>query len=375
MQTQPPPLRVRLKQSRRPILVIAAGIGIFATFSPVSRAQLAAPATAEARPKSEFKWYSYGPIEQRKVDEKAPADLPVGSEVRRISYTGGEGEFWVGAGEELAKPKDDNLIEFYVRKNTPQDRTVTVKVLDSAGRQGFYEIGVPNDWIKVQLRREKPVHTGGGETPRDIAKVEFIMLNRWFKPGEEWSVDVAGFKTSKISPLPFFNPLWMPAQVPPPVPGNRIEVAIHNIWPQGSTYPGLENPAGLPMAEDITAHLRQEYGPLGIEIGYLKGDAGRKFADFLHQKGDVSAVTAHNHAAFEEQENGRSLTEDEKKSLWTRNAAGQIPTEQGIDGTHGEDLTNPRYLKLAQQLYLRSAEAGANVFRPVDYVWPYSTLR
>ncbi len=317
-----------------------------------------------------YHWYDFssGQLTAKPIEEKGPENS---GEVRHISFVSTDGDYWVGAGEELATPKDDNVIEFYIRKNTPQDRTVTVKVLDSDGRQGFYEINVPNDWIKVQLRREKPVHTGGGETPRDIAKVEFIMLSRWFKPGEEWSVDVAGFKTSKISPLPFLNPLWMPAQVPPPVAGNRIEVAIHNIWSQGSTYPGLENPAGLPMAEDITTHLRQEYGHVGIEIGYLKGDAGRQFADFLHQKGDLSAVTAHNHAAFEEQENGRPLTDDEKKTLWARNAAGQTPLEQGLDGSHGEDLTNPRYLKLAQQLYLRSAQAGADVFRPVDYVWPY----
>ncbi len=163
----------------------------------------------------------------------------------------------------------------------------------------------------------------------------------------------------------------MPAKVPPPVPGNRVEVAIHNIWPQGSTFPGLDNPAGLKMAEDITGHLRQEFGPVGIEIGYLNGANGAAFAQFLHAKGDVSAVTAHNHAAFSEQLDGRSLTAEEKDSLYARNATGQNPTERGMDATHSEDITNPLFLKLAQQLYLRSAKAGADVFRPVDYVWPY----
>lgn len=320
-----------------------------------------------------YKWYAYssGNMSAEKSTDKAPQGA---GEVERLTFHATDqlpGDYWVGAGVELAKPKDDNVIEFYVRKTSPQQRTVTLRVLDSAGRQGFYELNVPTDWIKVRLRREQPVHTGGGEGPRDIAKIEFILLNTWFKPGETWTVDVAGLKTSHLAPLPFQARFWMPAKVPPPVPGNRVEVAIHNIRPQGSTFPGITNPAGLIMAKDITDHLIKEYGPVGIEIGYLSGESGQNFAQFLHDRGALSAVTAHNRAAFDEQENGRPLTDEEKNALWSRNAKGQIPGDLGLDRTHGEDLTNPRYLKLAQQLYLKSAKAGADVFRPVDYVWPY----
>ena len=319
-----------------------------------------------------YQWYDYssGQLSVKPAAEKGPEQS---GEVRQIKFISSPGDYWVGAGIALARPKDDNVIDFYIRKNTPQDRTVTMKVLDSSGRQGFYELNVPNDWVRVSLRRERPVHTGGGETPRDIAKIEFIMLNRWFAPGEVWSVDVAGLKTSKISPLPYLHPFWMPDKVPPPVPGNRVEMAIHNIFPGGrSTYPGLENPAGLPMAQSITQNFIQQFGPVGIEIGYLKGENGAKFAQFLHQHGALAAVTAHNRAAFDQPENGRQLNEEEKKSLWSRNIQGQIPLETGLDSTHGEDLTNPRFLKLAQQLYLDSAKAGADVYRPVDYVWPFT---
>ncbi|MDQ3813377.1 MAG: hypothetical protein M3347_05445, partial [Armatimonadota bacterium] len=319
-----------------------------------------------------YKWYAFssGNMKQEKSDEKGPG----GTEVRRLTFNATEklpGDYWVGAGVELATPQDHNVIKFYIRKTSPQRSTVTMKVLDSRGRQGFYELGVPSDWIKVKLRREQPVHTGGGEVPRDIAKIEFILNNTWFKPGEVWTVDVAGIKTSKVTPLAFQNRFWMPAKVPPPVPGYRVEVAIHNIWPQGSTFPGIHNPAGMAMAKDITENFIKEYGPVGIEIGYLSGESGQSFAQFLHERGALSAVTAHNHAAFEQQEDGRSLTAEEKDALHARNAAGQNPIERGLDPTHSEDITNPRFLKLAQQLYLSSAKAGADVYRPVDYVWSY----
>ena len=316
-------------------------------------------------------WYAYssGNMTQEQTKEKGPG----GSPVHHITFRATDklpGDYWVGAGVQVADPGDDNQVEFYIKASS-QKRTVTTLIHDAAGRSGYYELSVPQDWIKVTLRREQPVHTDGGDAPHDIAKMEFILNNTWFKPGETWTVDVSDFKASQVKPLPWQNQFWMPSIVPPPVPGDRVEVAIHNIWPQGSTFPGIQSSDGLAMAKDITAHLQKEYGPVGIEIGYLGGDSGRDFAQFLHGQGDLSAVTAHNKAAFEQKEDGRSLTPEEKDGLYARNAEGKNPTERGMDPTHSEDITNPRFLKLAQQQYLSSAEAGADVYRPVDYVWPY----
>lgn len=330
-------------------------------------------AAAPAAGPGPYQWYAYssGNMLADTTTEKGPN----ASAVERLTFNATDklpGDYWVGAGVALTKPKDDNVIEFYVRKTSPQQRTVTVRVLDAAGHQGFYEINVPTEWIKVRLRREQPVHTDGGPAPADIAKVEFILNNTWFKPGETWKVDVAGMKTSKILPLPWQNQFWMPAKVPPPVPGNRVEIAIHNFFGMGSTYPGLDNPAGLPMAKDITRNLQKQFGPVGIEIGYLNGENGRQFAQFLHENGDLSAVTAHNHAGVDEPLDGHTLTEDERKAMFARNAAGQDPTQQGLSFLHGMDATNPDYVKHVQQLYLKSAKVGADVFRPVDYVWPYA---
>ena len=55
------------------------------------------------------------------------------------------------------------------------------------------------------------------------------------------------------------------------VAGNRVEMAIHNIFSGGrSTYPGLENPAGLPMAESITENFIKQ-----LQIGDLFVLGGR----------------------------------------------------------------------------------------------------
>ena len=100
-------------------------------------------------------WYAYssGNMLAEKSTEKVPG---VQADVEHLTFHATEklpGDYWVGAGVAMAHPRGDNLVEFYIRKTSPQQRTVIVKLLDSAGRQGYYELSVPSDWIKVQLWR------------------------------------------------------------------------------------------------------------------------------------------------------------------------------------------------------------------------------
>ena len=335
-----------------------------ATIAAFCAAVTACLAAAESTP---YTWYAYSPGNMAAVRtaEKGPS----GSEIERLTFSATDkspGDYWAGAGAALTKPRDDNAVTFFIRKTSPQQRTVTLKLMDSAGHPGYYELNVPTEWIKVQLRREQPVHTDGGPAPVDIAKIEFILNNTWFKPGETWDVDVAGLKTGKILPLAWQNQFWMPAKIPLPVPGNRIEVCLGDMAP-GWHFPGINNPSGIDMAQDVTEHLKKEYGAVGVETSYLRDEPGQKFTQFLHQMGSLAADSSHNHSAY----HVRPLTVAEDHDLWAKNAEGKIPWDYHMDGAHGEDMTNPRFLALAQQMYLQSAKAGADVLRPCDYVWPY----
>lgn len=85
-----------------------------------------------------YQWYAYS--SGNMVAEKAAETGPNGSEMEHLTFRATDklpGDYWVGAGEARAKPLDDNVIEFYIRKTSLQQRTVTLKVINSAGNEGY----------------------------------------------------------------------------------------------------------------------------------------------------------------------------------------------------------------------------------------------
>jgi hypothetical protein len=171
-------------------------------------------------------------------------------------------------------------------------------------------------------------------------------------------------------PLPYLHPNWAPAKTPPPTPGYRVETCLMNAWPPGSGWGtgdcdlvGIGAPEGLAMAEDIAVHLRREYGPIGITIPYMAGEAGRAFARYMEGMGCLPLAEGHNKPSDAFLAANRAFALD----IRGRNLA-----ESGCpDTTHAEDMTHPAVLEAVRARMMEAARSGAQAWRSVDYVWQW----
>jgi|GEM_PF-3367677 len=279
--------------------------------------------------------------------------------------------YWCNVSVNYSNPLNANTLELLIRASSP--RVVTVKVVDSANCAAYYSFNAPDGWARIKAHTEKCDAFEGGSKLRDIASVQFIFNNSQFDPNTEFSLYVAGLKitsTAPPKPKPFLNPNWMPAKIPAPVKGYRIETCIWNTWDKDNgwgkgdaEFNGYDKPEGIRVAKDVMNHLVDVYHNIAIDMPYVSNVWGKSMCSYLQSLGGIPFAEGHNAMPRE------WLAENNAFAI---NILGQnIFQTQTPDSSTAHDMTNPIVLKALQERILTSARAGAKAWRTVDYVWPW----
>lgn len=305
-------------------------------------------------------WYTFSP---------GTLALGLSGGVVRIAFSPSPAQpdaYWCGAGHKLRAPSQANVIEF--RAKSGSARSVGLKVYDSQGQIGQYNVDIPDDWDSVRLRRDEPawLYKSSQGPLRDIAKVEFIFNNSEFKAGDQFVLEIKNLQFTNIQPKPHLHPNWMPKTIPPPVSGYRIETCIHNCWAKGvGEFSGLDSPhpeTGLKLAREVADNLIAQYKYVGPEVAYLSGKSGENFARHVRARGGIALTEGHNNPGVE------FLTQ---KNAFVINPEGKNPTQTGGLVHQTEDMTNPVVLAKLRERIEASAKVGAQAWRSVDYTWQW----
>ncbi|MHB0999909.1 MAG: hypothetical protein ACYC27_11750, partial [Armatimonadota bacterium] len=310
-------------------------------------------------------WYcnSPGTLTSMNIQDNGP--------VQRISFKPQpvSDPYWCESGFEFTDPGDGNVIEFRIKAS--EERLVSIKLYDSSGYVGYYNINVKPSWTKVELHRDFPDFVDGGK-PANIQKLSFIFYSAHFTPGTEFSVYVSALDLKTVSHKPYIHHNWMPAKIPPPVKGYRIETCIWNTWTKESgsgwgignaEFNGFNAPEGAAITMDVTDRLIKEYKYVGMDMPIISGDYGKVLCSYIESLGGLPVSEGHNF-----------MPKDflEANNAYAINIHGQNGYEANMsDKTCTHDMTHPAVLKALQERILDAAKAGSKSWRTVDYVWQW----
>ena len=289
-------------------------------------------------------WTSYGP-------SKAVTARKVSGDITQITFNPklvAPGKYWCGARISPVPATQNRVMTFDIKANTATK--VQCKVTSSNGKVLYRNVEVSNDWENIKLDFTQPLP--------DIAAFEFIFMGTW----QPVSLQVRNVKFSPKVIAPEYARCWMPKTVPAPVPGYRVETTIHACWRnKRNTFKGIGTPQGRAMALDIVKKLKKEYGDISVAFVFHKNMPQKELKSFVGELNKMNVVV------LSEGHDNPSQDEVKKYDLYARNNRGETYVLRG----HNADKTNPKVQELLYERLKVSADAGANVYRSVDYVWQW----
>lgn len=270
--------------------------------------------------------------------------------VRRIIFDplkAAPGKYWCSTGLFFDPAAPINTVNFEIRGELPG--SLTFKMRTDRGEDIYRTVKLYSEWDTVSF--DFP-----GQ-PKLLTSVELIFNGS--QPATTVELrNIAIKEKPKRRELARF---WMPGTIPAPIPGYRIETTINSCWRNSDNeFPGIDIPKGREMALDIARRLQREFGSVSVAVvfGKVTEPDAAEFVRKMNALGVTVVAEGHDNPPAE-------LV---KNHGW---AAVDINGKNYPDHFHNADKTNPEVLSHLQSNLKLAAEAGAAVYRSVDYTWQH----
>ena len=259
------------------------------------------------------------------------------------------GDYWCSTRLGFSPCETGKKVGFFLRG--PKPGNVCFKLVTDDGRDLYRTVAVTEEWNRIDWNFSTELNA--------IASFELIFRGDW--PAQ--TVELAGLEFREAVPQPEIARFWMPATLPPPVPGYGIETTIHSCWRNGENqFPGINTPEGRRMALDITRKMQQEFGCVSsVAVNFFNGVPEADAAEFVRDMKSIGVIVR--------SEGHDAPPQDyvQEHNLYALNNRG----ERYPDTFHNTDKTNPAALRYLQEKLGITARSGAAVFRSVDFTWQH----